>query len=111
MDVDAIEQAYKYLSFANGNSNWVNWKYLAPNDPGRGFLQSIGAPPVEATNPQDFALQEAYRQMQLPAEQRDFTALNMLPFDVRNALQYQTEYRTTAAAIRPESSVVVEADR
>src|SRR4030043_1724890 len=47
MDSENIEAAYKYLSYANGEESWTKWKYLAPDDPGRQFLQQIAPPPLE----------------------------------------------------------------
>jgi hypothetical protein len=47
IDPTFIDQAYKYMKFANGTDDWVNWKYLAPTDPGRQFLQGIPLPPPE----------------------------------------------------------------
>jgi len=43
----AIEEAYKYLSFVNKGDDWVNWKFIHPDDPVRGFLQSLDNPPVD----------------------------------------------------------------
>jgi hypothetical protein len=94
MDVDSIEQAYKYLSYANGNEDWANWKYLAPNDPGRGLLQSLGQPPLSETDPHLYEISQAYNEMQLPAEQRDFTQYPTLPSEIRNYLEGLTQQET-----------------
>ena len=47
MDKAAIKDAYDYFKLANGDLSDQSWKYLAPNDPARGYLQSIGSPPAE----------------------------------------------------------------
>ena len=53
--IEFLEDAYKYLSFANGDTPWTNWKYLHPDDPGRGFLQSMTPPPIsEVMNRTDY---------------------------------------------------------
>lgn len=51
MDTEKITQAYEYMKYAQGNEDVINWKYLAPEDPARGFLQQIPDPPMDYVLP------------------------------------------------------------
>ena len=47
MDAEKLTAAYKYLSYRNKGTPWYQWRFLPPDDPGRGYLQSINPPPAE----------------------------------------------------------------
>ena len=72
MDTDFITQAYDYFKLANGSDDWTNWKYLSPNDPALGYLQSGTPPPLDYyLPPEKFQEVLFYDLYQTPAEQRD----------------------------------------
>jgi hypothetical protein len=93
IDPKYIDDAYKYLKFANGTDDWVNWKYLAPSDPGRGFLQSIPLPPLNVAMQPDQYQAITYQKLvaQTPAE-RDPLEYEQLNPSYKNAImQYDAQ--------------------
>jgi hypothetical protein len=88
MDTESIKQAYKYLSFANGNESSVNWKYLAPDDPGRQWLQSIPTPPIEdLLDPSQYNKMKFYEVLDNPEKR---TPEIMQSFDQRQLFALQS---------------------
>src|SRR4030042_6312754 len=92
MDRENIEAAYKYLSYANGEESWTNWKYLAPDDPGREYLPSIPPPPLEEVlQPDQYQQIQFNRMLNLAPEERDPQELAKLTAYHQNILaQYDT---------------------
>lgn len=53
LDMDALGQAYEYYKFRNEDKPWTEWQFLPEDDPGRGFMQSMGTPPREFLKPDE----------------------------------------------------------
>lgn len=60
IDRDALTSSYEYFKFQNKDKPWTEWKYLNPDDPGRGYLQTFQTPPAEFLQPQFPKMAERY---------------------------------------------------
>jgi hypothetical protein len=92
---EEIEAAYKYLEFANRDEHgqprpWIEWKYLTPDDPARGFLQGITMPGPDRLLPAaDYQALRYYEEQQKPPAERDARGL---PPAYQYAIQNQQYY-------------------
>ena len=98
IDKEFVTQAYEYFKLANGSEDWTNWKYLAPDDPALGYLQSGQIPPMDYTmRPGQYQTVLFYDLYQTPVEQRDPNLLAQLEPPYRYILdneQYYKQYQT-----------------
>jgi hypothetical protein len=79
MDQQKINDAYEYFKLANGTDDWTSWKYLSPDDPARGYLQSFEMPPLDYyVKPKQYQQILTLDLLATPAEQRDPQLMNML---------------------------------
>lgn len=79
MDTQAIETAYDYYKYRNDGKPWTEWKYLADDDPARGYLNGLATPPGQFLLPseQQYAQSEG---QQTAVEQKKIIDYNDLPW-------------------------------
>lgn len=47
IDPKSLDMAYRYMEKIQGTSDWANWKYINPDDPGRQWLQTLQSPSLD----------------------------------------------------------------
>jgi hypothetical protein len=53
MNVQALDDAYKWFEYRNSNKPWTEWEFLPKDDPGLKFMANMQTPPDEYLVPKD----------------------------------------------------------